>query len=165
MGKPKKPRKKFAETKVGMFLKDKGGGTAFQGILNLVGGVLPDQGWMGIIKNIVTSDTSLTPEERETAVKLIELDVAEMDAVTKRWQADMKSDNWISKNVRPWTLITLTIAFLVAMYLDSYVESFVVDEAWISLLKALLISVYFAYFGSRGYEKAQTIIGEYKQRL
>ena len=93
MGKTKKPRKKFAETKVGMFLKDKGGGTAFQGIVNLVGGVLPEQGWMGIIKNIITTDTTLTPEERETAVKLIELDVAEMDAVTKRWQADMKSDN------------------------------------------------------------------------
>jgi len=150
--KERKPKKKFAETKVGKFLKGQGDGSTFQNIMNLVGGVLPDQGWMGTA-------------QRETALKLIELDIEEMDSITKRWQADMKSDNWISKNVRPWTLITLTIAFLVAMYLDSYVDSFEVAEEWISLLKVLLISVYFAYFGSRGYEKAQTIIGEYKQRL
>lgn len=160
----KKPKKKFEETKVGKFLKGQGT-TTFNDILNLVGGVLPDQGWMGIIKNIVTSDKELSTAQRETALKLIDLDIQEMDSVSIRWSADMKSDSWLSKNVRPSALIFLTIVTSIFIYLDSSFEFFEIDNAWIDLLKALLMTVYFAYFSSRGYEKAQTIIGNYKKRL
>jgi hypothetical protein len=160
MDKVKKPKKKFSETGVGKFLKEKG-----SSILGIVGEVLPEQGWMGIVKNLVSIDTKLSEEERNTAHMLIEIDVAEMKAITSRWTADMKSDNQLSKNIRPMILIALTAVFIISLIADSLFEGFHVEEAWIDLLRVLLISVYLAYFGSRGYEKAQTIIGEYKQKL
>lgn len=151
-------KKPFIETKVGAFLAGTG-----SDILNLVGEVLPDQGWMGIVKNLITRDTQLSESQKEMAYRLLEADMAEMRAITGRWEADMSSDNWLSKNVRPASLVFLTIMMVTFIFLDSYGDGFVVEEAWIDLLKTLLITVYFAYFGSRGWEKSQTIVGKYKQ--
>lgn len=160
MNEEKKPKKPFKETKVGKFLATTG-----SDILGIVGDVLPDQGWMGIVKNLISRDEKLTEQERQTALELIQLDIKEMEAITKRWQADMYSDNWLSKNIRPLSLLFLTVMTIALIWVESAVSDFKVDSAWIDLLKTLLITIYFAYFGSRGYEKAQTIIGKYKQRL
>ena len=68
----------------------------------------------------------------------------------------MKSDSWLSKNTRPLTLIYLTIVMSLLIVLDSTVL-LTVKEGWVSLLEALLITVYVAYFGSRGAEKITKI--------
>ena len=80
-----------------------------------------------------------------------------MQEVSKRWQADMKSDSWLSKNTRPLTLVFLTIAMVLLIFIDSTGLDFEVDPGWVDLLKSLLITVYVAYFGSRGAEKFKTI--------
>lgn len=160
MTEDKKPKKPFKETKVGHFLSTTG-----SDILKVIGEILPDQGWMGVVKNLIEVDEKLTESERQTALQLLKLDIEEMQAVTKRWEADMHSDNWSSKNVRPLSLAFLTIMTVALIWVESAVSGFVVDDAWIDLLKTLLITVYFAYFGSRGYEKAQVIVGKYKQKL
>ena len=49
----------------------------------------------------ITGDTVLTELEKEMLVKELEQDVIEMQEVTKRWESDMSSDSWLSKNVRP----------------------------------------------------------------
>jgi len=81
----------------------------------------------------------------------------EMEEVSKRWTADMKSDSWLSKNTRPMTLIFLTISMVSLILLDSFEIQFAVDGGWVDLLKSLLVTVYVAYFGSRGAEKFQSI--------
>tara|TARA_R110001599_G_scaffold62470_1_gene173871 strand:+ start:1274 stop:1489 length:216 start_codon:yes stop_codon:yes gene_type:complete len=69
----------------------------------------------------------------------------------------MKSDSWLSKNTRPLALIFLTASAVFMMSVDSFHLQFDVDVAWIELLKTLLITVYVAYFGSRGAEKITKI--------
>ena len=145
-------KKKLRDTKVGSFLASKA-----PKVLDVIGNVLPDQGTLGIVKNLITSDTNIEPEDKEMAMKLLEQDIAEMQNVSNRWNSDMKSDSWLSKNTRPLTLIYLTLASTILIVIDSFHTLFDVDTAWVELLKTLLITVYVAYFGSRGAEKIQKI--------
>ena len=146
-----KVKKKFKETKVGTFLKDKA-----PDILNTVGEFLPTQGGLGIVKNLISGDKTIDPQDKETALKLLDQDIEEMNNISKRWDSDMKSDSWLSKNTRPMTLIFLTVAMTIFIVLDSTVL-LNINEGWVSLLEALLITVYVAYFGSRGAEKITNI--------
>ena len=146
-----KPKKKFKETKVGKFLTEKA-----PAILDTVGEFLPDQGGLGVVKNLITSDNSMEPADKEMALKLLDQEIAEMNNISSRWESDMTSDSWLSKNTRPLTLIYLTIAMTILMILDSTVV-LDINDGWVSLLEALLITVYVAYFGSRGAEKITKI--------
>ena len=141
-------KKKFKETKVGAFLTEKA-----PKLVSQLGEFLPDQGGLGIVKNIITKDDTLPPADKEQAMKLLEIDIMEMQNVSTRWTSDMKSDSWLSKNTRPLTLIYLTLASTILIIIDSFHTMFDVDTAWVELLKTLLITVYVAYFGSRGAEK------------
>ena len=148
------PKKKFKDTKVGQFLSK-----AAPGILGTVGEVLPDQGLLGVVKNLIHKEdlVILPPEDKEKALKLLEQDMVEMQEISKRWDSDMKSDSWLSKNTRPMTLIFLTVSMVFLILLDSFDIDFSVDSGWVDLLKSLLITVYVAYFGSRGAEKFKSI--------
>lgn len=146
-----KPKKKFKDTKVGQFLIGK------SGIVNTLGDALPDKGVFGLVKNLIDKDADLPPQDKETALKLLDIDIAEMEAISKRWAADMQSDSWLSKNTRPMTLIFLTVSMVLLILLDSFKINFDVDSGWVDLLKSLLITVYVAYFGSRGAEKFKSI--------
>ena len=76
-----------------------------------------------------------------------------MEEVTKRWQSDMLSDSWWSKNIRPLSLAFLTLALFLYIILDSAIEGFKINEAWIDLLSSLLLLVYGGYYGARAVEK------------
>ena len=145
-------KKKFKDTKVGGFLTK-----VAPGILGIAGDILPDAGIFGIVKNLITKDDTLPPEDKEKALMLLEQDMVEMEEVSKRWDSDMKSDSWLSKNTRPMSLIFLTISMVLLILLDSFEIDFHVSEGWVSLLQTLLVTVYVAYFGSRGAEKFQSI--------
>ena len=140
--------KKFKDTKVGKFLSN-----AAPGILNTVGDVLPDNGVMGLVKNLIHKEPALPPEDKEKALLLLQQDIVEMQEISKRWSSDMTSDSWLSKNTRPMTLIFLTVSLIILIVLDSGNIGFGVNDTWVDLLKSLLITVYVAYFGSRGVEK------------
>jgi hypothetical protein len=146
------PKKKFKDTKVGGFLTK-----VAPGILGIAGDILPDAGIFGIVKNLITKDDTLPPEDKEKALMLLEQDMVEMEEVSKRWDSDMKSDSWLSKNTRPMSLIFLTLSMVLLILLDSFEWDFHVSEGWVSLLQTLLVTVYVAYFGSRGAEKFQSI--------
>ena len=127
-------------------------------MLAAIGDVLPNQGTLGVVKNLITSDNKIKAVDKEQAMKLIEQDIAEMKEVSSRWRSDMKSDSWLKvKNTRPLALIFLTGSAVFMMAVDSFHLQFDVDEAWINLLKTLLVTVYVAYFGSRGAEKITKI--------
>ena len=145
-------KKTFKETKIGAFLASKA-----PKVLEAIGDVLPDQGGLGVVKNLITSDSKIKPVDKEQAMKLIEQDLQELKEVSSRWRADMKSDSWLSKNTRPLALIFLTVSSVFIMSVDSFHMRFEVNTAWVDLLKTLLVTVYVAYFGSRGAEKITKI--------
>ena len=148
------PKKKFKETKVGQFLINK-----VPSILGVAGDLLPEAGVLGMVKSLIEKEDPavLPPEDKEKALKLLEQDMVEMQEVSKRWGSDMKSDSWLSKNTRPMTLVFLTVSMVFLILLDSFEIGFSVNSGWVDLLKSLLVTVYVAYFGSRGVEKFKSI--------
>ena len=105
------------------------------------------------ILDAITGSKELTAIEKEMLVKELEQDVIEMQEVTKRWQSDMLSDSWLSKNIRPLSLAFLTLTLFIYIILDSSLDTFKIDQQWISLLGNLLMLVYGGYFGARTLEK------------
>ena len=143
-----KDKVKPKDWKITKFLKEKA-----PKLLDKVADVLPNKGGLGIIKNLISNDKELSKEDKEMALKLIEIDMLEMQEVSKRWDSDMTSDSWLSKNVRPLTLLYLLVIMTILVIGDSIENTFKVDSVWVDLIKSLLITVIFAYFGSRGAEK------------
>ena len=106
----------------------------------------------GVIDNLVTTD-----DERAAAkakLKQIGLDhEAKMEQnITDRWSADMNSDSWLSKNVRPLVLIFLVVCTVLMIFIDAGTLQFTVEEKWTDLLQLVLITVIGAYFGGRSIE-------------
>ena len=148
----RKSKKKFKDTRVGKFLSK-----AAPKILSDVSDIVPDAGILKLVGGLISKDDAITPKDKEEALKLLELDIIEIQEVSKRWSADMSSDSWLSKNTRPMMLIFLTISTWLLILMDSLAIDFGVSTQWIDLLKSLLITVYVAYFGSRGIEKYKYI--------
>jgi hypothetical protein len=109
----------------------------------------------GVIDNLHTSEE----EKLEAAQKVKELIASyeiEMEKqVTSRWDADMKSDSWLSKNVRPMVLIFLVVSTVLMIFIDAGTIKFVVEPKWTDLLQLVLITVIGAYFGGRSLEKTK----------
>lgn len=80
----------------------------------------------------------------------LEGEKVEQGNVTDRWKADMLSDSWLSKNVRPLVLVYLT---LVVTLMAGFSSQLQIVEAWIELLGTAYVTTIVAYFGSRGVEK------------
>lgn len=78
-----------------------------------------------------------------------------IEAVTERWVADVSSDSWLSKSIRPLTLAFLTIVLVVITFLDGNVGGFIIQDAYVSLWQSLLLAVYGAYFIGRTTEKVK----------
>lgn len=138
-------------TGVGNFLRS----VNFKDVAGVVGNLAT-----GNIKgaiDLITSSDGLSEAEREYALQVMKMDIEEMKGVSQRWTSDMSSDSWLSKNVRPVTLIFLTTSTVILIYLDFYNSEIKVPTEWIDLLKSLLLGVYIAYFGSRGLEKYKSI--------
>jgi hypothetical protein len=81
---------------------------------------------------------------------------AERTEVTQRWAGDMRSDSWMSKNVRPLTLIYLV--GVVTLFAFGSAFNLNVQQTYITLFGNLLEIVFVAYFGSRGLEKIASIV-------
>tara|TARA_R100000479_G_scaffold119383_1_gene61045 strand:- start:126 stop:545 length:420 start_codon:yes stop_codon:yes gene_type:complete len=135
-----KKKKKLKDTKVGKFLLGK------TGVLNNLLNVAPDTGIFGVVKDLIQKDDALPPLDKEEALKLLDLDMAEMEAVTRRWEADAKSDSWLSKNVRPLTLIFITFVYTIGFFLKYELDN----------INQILLLIIGAYFGGRSFEKTRT---------
>jgi mannitol-specific phosphotransferase system IIBC component len=75
--------------------------------------------------------------------------------ISSRWAADMTSDSWLSKNVRPMVLIFLVVSTVLLVFIDAGVIEFEVKASWVDLLQLVLITVIGAYFGGRSIEKVR----------
>ena len=107
----------------------------------------------GVLDNVITTkDEKL--EAKRLLKKVILSHEAEMEKnITDRWSADMNSDSWLSKNVRPMTLIFLVVSTVLMIFIDAGAINFTVEEKWTDLLQLVLITVIGAYFGGRSFEK------------
>ena len=107
----------------------------------------------GVIDNLVTTDEEKLEAKRKLK-ELIMSHEAEMEKnITDRWTADMNSDSWLSKNVRPMVLIFLIVCTMLLIFIDAGALTFTVEEKWTDLLQLVLITVIGAYFGGRSVEK------------
>ena len=142
---------KNGTTRVGDFLRKLAKGDALKVVGSLVSGDI-----QGAIKAI-TNDTTMTEAEREHALKVMQLDIQEMESVTRRWESDNNADSFLTKNIRPLSLVFLTVTTVLLIFLDSFDATISVPSEWVELLKSLLLGIYIAYFGSRGLEKYRSI--------
>ena len=116
----------------------------------------------GVIKSVgdVIDKLTTTEEEKLEAQRLIQeiLEKADSNAqeqVTERWKADMASDSFLSKNIRPLVLIFLTVVFTILAFFDGNIGGFSVAEQYVPIFQSLLITVYGAYFVGRTWEKGK----------
>ena len=89
--------------------------------------------------------------EQEELTALLKAQANQEDNVSKRWQADMSSDSWMSKNIRPGTLVYILTAYLLFAGLSA--AGIEVNEAYVNLLGQWGMLVMTAYFGGRTVEK------------
>ena len=75
--------------------------------------------------------------------------------ITDRWKADMNSDSWLSKNVRPLMLIFVMVCTMLLIFIDAGFIAFEVEEKWTDLLTMVLITIVGSYFGGRSLEKVR----------
>ena len=85
--------------------------------------------------------------------KLAELqaDMNEQNNVSERWKADLGSDSWLSKNVRPMTLVALLVAYFIFATASAFELN--VKQAYVELLGQMIMLIVSAYFGGRTLEK------------
>jgi hypothetical protein len=91
--------------------------------------------------------------EKEMNQIFLDSEVSIQESVTERWKTDLKSDSYLSKNVRPLVLIFLIVSTVLMVFIDAGAINFNVDSEWKELLKLLLTTTVAAYFGGRSYEK------------
>ncbi len=117
-----------------------------------------------VIKEVgkVIDDLTTTEEEKLEAQKKIvqileEADRQAQEEITARWTADMASDSFLSKNIRPLVLIYLTFIFSILAFFDGNLGEFKIAEEYIPIFQTLLVTVYGAYFVGRSWEKAKSM--------
>ena len=126
-------KKKFQDTAVGKFLLNK--------IPKVVGAIAKDTPVGSVIEAII-GGSEMSEADKQVALEKLRLERAEIDGTTRRWIADSRS-GWLAQNVRPLTLVFLTVSYVVGWYLGYPLDS----------ISGLLSIVRGGYFGSRGVEK------------
>ena len=117
----------------------------------LGGGVIKQVG--DVLDNLTTSKEEKLAAEQKIKEVLMQAESNAQEQVSRRWEADMKSDNWLSKNIRPLICIFLTAMFVVISIFDGNAGGFVIAPAYVPIYQTLLITVYGAYFAGRSIEK------------
>ena len=117
----------------------------------LIGKILPEAG--KIIDNLHTSGEEKMAARQKMEELIVSAEQAAQQEVSARWDADMKSDAWLPKNIRPVTLIFLTTVFVILSVFDGNLGEFSIGEAYVPVYQTLLMTVYAAYFAGRSIEK------------
>lgn len=145
------PDKKFKDTKVGKWVKEK-----LPEVAGNFSDIIPDQGVLGIIKRVVDGSPELSAQDKLEFDRLaVEAERDAQENVTRRWEADSKSDVKLAKFIRPAILISLTLFYMVVTVWDGLSPSFMPPENYINLLEILMLTVFGAYFAGRTIEKVK----------
>ena len=90
--------------------------------------------------------------EKEMSQIFIQAEQTMQKNVTDRWLSDNQG-SWLSKNVRPITLLFSIFSTVLLIFVDSGSLKFEVSSEWVELLKLLLMTTVASYFGGRSFEK------------
>ena len=127
-----------------------------KGLGSLLGGdTIKDVG--NIIDNLHTSEDEKLEAKQKLESLLIQAEQAAQAQVTARWEADLKHGSWLSKNIRPITLVFLTAVFVILSVFDGNLGEFTIGESYVPVYQTLLITVYGAYFAGRSIEKVRKV--------
>ena len=113
------------------------------------------EGVGGVIDDLHTSKEEKLEAERKIKELVVSYQTSLEKEISTRWEADMKSDSWLAKNIRPMTLAFLVVSTVLMIFIDAGTIKFVVEEKWTDLLQIVLITVIGAYFGGRSLEKVK----------
>ena len=108
-----------------------------------------------VIDDLTTSKEEKLEAERKVKELIANYEIEMEKNITSRWEADLKSDSWLSKNVRPMTLIFLIVCTMLLIFIDAGAINFNVKDSYVDLLQLVLITVIGAYFGGRSFEKVK----------
>lgn len=127
---------------------------------SLLGGdTIKDVG--NIIDNLHTSKAEKAEAKQKLEEVFIKAEQAAQAEVSARWEADMKHGSWLSKNIRPITLIFLTMIFTILSIFDGNLQiagkAFQIGAAYVPVYQTLLMTVYAAYFAGRSIEKVKKV--------
>ena len=109
----------------------------------------------GVIDNVHTSKEEKLEAEQKIKELIASYEIEMEKQITSRWQSDMNSDSWLSKNIRPLVLAFLVVSTVLMIFIDAGAINFLVEEKWTDLLQIVLITVIGAYFGGRSLEKTK----------
>tara|TARA_R100001369_G_scaffold74925_1_gene103713 strand:- start:534 stop:989 length:456 start_codon:yes stop_codon:yes gene_type:complete len=146
-----KPKKKFKETRVGQFLAN-----VAPDLLGAASDLLPDAGVLKMVGKLIKGDSGITPQNKEEALKLLEIDIVEMQELTKRLEAD--NEHTITRLIRPVTFGCMFILFLAMVFFDGNIGEFNINPLYIPVIQSLFGTMTIFYFGSRGIEKVMKTI-------
>ena len=113
------------------------------------------EGIGGVLDELITSKDEKLEAERRIKELIAKHEVEMEKEISSRWSADMASDSWLAKNVRPLVLIFLVVSTVLLVFIDAGVITFKVEDKWTDLLQIVLITVIGAYFGGRSIEKVK----------
>ena len=111
------------------------------------------EGVGGVIDDLHTSKEEKLAAELKVKELVASYEVQMEKEISARWSADMKSDSWLSKNVRPMVLIFLVVCTVLMIFIDAGTINFTVQDKWTDLLQLFLMTTIGAYFGGRSLEK------------
>jgi hypothetical protein len=103
----------------------------------------------GILDTTITNKEELQQVKNELEKIVNEAEKNASNQVTDRWKSDNLSDNKLSKNIRPLSLIFVTVVFVIISFMDGNVGEFKLNESYIPVYQTLLLSIYGAYFVGR----------------
>jgi len=115
------------------------------------------EGVGGVIDNLHTSKEEKLEAEQKVKELIASYQTSLEKEITTRWQADMTSDSWLAKNIRPMTLAFLVVSTVLLIFIDAGQIDFIVEQKWTDLLQIVLITVIGAYFGGRSLEKVKKV--------
>jgi len=107
----------------------------------------------GVLDNLTTTKEEKLKAEQKIQELISDYETKMEANITDRWKADMNSDSWLSKNVRPLVLVFLVVSTVLMIFIDAGTIAFEVEPKWTDLLQLVLITVIGAYFGGRTMEK------------
>jgi len=124
--------------------------------------MFPLEAILGIGSKLIDHFFPDAKQAEEAKLKLLEMqqngelaqinaDISESQEITKRWESDMASDSWLSKNIRPMTLIAILAGYFV--FATSSAFELNVKQAYVELLGQWGMLIMSAYFGGRTLEK------------
>ena len=122
----------------------------------LTGGVIKEIG--NVIDKLTTTEEEKLEIKKQLQIILEKADNDAQKQVTDRWNADMNSDSWLAKNIRPLVLVFLTFVFSLLAFTDGNIGDFKIAKEYIPIFQTLLITVYGAYFVGRSWEKGKSIV-------